>query len=82
MEETKIKRFKWLFVLKGGVSTNAESKFDYSTGKWFSEPNFSNNTISFIGTKEEISEFYDELIDNAICVQDDYNMGEYEGQNT
>ncbi len=82
MLETKIKRFKWLFVLKGGGYTRTESKLDYGTGKWFSEPIIRGNQIVFIGTHDEISKYYQELIDNGCSVQDDYDLGEYEEENS
>ncbi len=80
MEDTK--KYKWLFVLKNPKQGRIKRVYDYSVGRWYSEPDFSGQMISFVGTNKEIGEFYDKLIEESICVQDDYNLGIYEESNS
>ena len=57
----------------GGFDQN---NFDFGTSRWHSDASYEGDSFFLVGTQEESSDFYKDLIKNGYSVQDKYNLGE------
>lgn len=63
----------WEFTLIFQNQLTSVMKQDLQTGRWYSDAHFSNSFgVKFIGTMEQCSDYWDELIKNNTFVKQDF----------
>jgi len=76
MIENKATIFNWVFVVKNPKLNGVQKNFDFDTSRWHSDASYEGDSFFLVGTQEESSDFYKDLIKNGYSVQDKYNLGE------
>jgi len=76
MKENKATIFNWVFVVKNPKLNGVQKNFDFGTSRWHSDASYEGDSFFLVGTQEESSDFYKDLIENGYSVQDKYNLGE------